>query len=125
MRPNDRKYLKSHEWAKIDGDTALIGITDFAVSQLNEPTYLDIPTAGDTITAGETLGEIESVKAVSDLYSPVTGEVLEVNDAIVDNPSTLTEDAFEGGWMLKVKISEASSDLMDAAAYESLVESEA
>jgi glycine cleavage system H protein len=124
MRPNDRKYLKSHEWMKRDGDTALIGISDFAVSQLSDLTFLDLPAVGDTVTAGETFGEIESVKAVSDLYSPVTGEVLEVHADLPDNLDLLVDDPFEKGWMLKIKVEGESPDLLDASAYEKLVESE-
>ena len=118
MRPTDRKYLKSHEWCKVDGDVATLGITDFAVSQLSDLVFLDLPKVGSSVSAGEQFGEIESVKAVSSLYSAVTGEVTEVNADLPDNLEWLGEDAFEKAWMIKVKVAETSPDLLDAAAYE-------
>ena len=118
MRPQDRRYAQSHEWCKIEGGVATLGITDFAVSHLQDLVFLDLPETGSTVTAGESFGEIESVKAVSDLYSPVSGTVLEVNSELPDNLDTLNADAFEGGWMVKVQLSGQSPDLMDAAAYE-------
>lgn len=125
MRPNDRKYLKSHEWCKISGDVATIGISDYAVSHLSDLVFLDLPEAGAKVKAGESFAEIESVKAVSDIYSPVTGEVVEVNDALPDQLDTLKEDAFGAGWMIKVKFTAQAPGLLDAAAYEaSLAESE-
>jgi len=125
MRPTDRKYLKSHEWSKADGDLATVGISDFAVSHLSDLVFLDLPGVGSHVTAGEPFGEIESVKAVSDIYSPVTGEVVEINEQLPDNLETLNEDAFESGWMIKVKTTSESSELMDASAYEELLETEA
>jgi glycine cleavage system H protein len=118
MRPQDRTYAQSHEWCKIEDGVATLGITDFAVSHLQDLVFLDLPETGSTVTAGESFGEIESVKAVSDLYSPVSGTVLEVNSKLPDNLDTLNADAFEGGWMVKVQLSGQSPDLMDAAAYE-------
>ena len=118
MRPQDRTYAQSHEWCKIEDGVATLGITDFAVSHLQDLVFLDLPETGSTVTAGESFGEIESVKAVSDLYSPVSGTVLEVNSELPDNLDTLNADAFEGGWMVKVQLSGQSPDLMDAAAYE-------
>ena len=94
MRPNDRKYLKSHEWCLAADGTATIGITDYAVSHLSDLVFLDLPDVGSQITAGESFGEIESVKAVSDLYSPVSGEVVETNEGLTDNLETLNSDAF-------------------------------
>ena len=91
MRPNDRSYMKSHEWCKIDGDTATIGITDFAVSHLSDLVFLDLPAAGTTVTIGESFGEIESVKAVNDLYAPVSGEVVEANSDLSDNLEWLSD----------------------------------
>ncbi|MHC5062697.1 MAG: glycine cleavage system protein GcvH [Planctomycetota bacterium] len=125
MRPNDRKYLKSHEWSKTEGETATVGISDFAVSHLSDLVFLDLPAVGSTVTAGEPFGEIESVKAVSDIYSPVSGEVVEVNEDLPDNLDTLNSDAFEAGWMIKVKVSGESGELMEAAAYEELLKAEA
>ena len=124
MRPNDRKYAQSHEWCKIEGGVATVGITDFAVSHLSDLVFLDLPETGSTVTAGESFGEIESVKAVSDLYSPVSGDVVEVNSDLPDNLDTLNADAFEAGWMIKVKSSGESPDLMDAAAYEEHVKTQ-
>ncbi|MEY2980415.1 MAG: glycine cleavage system protein GcvH [Planctomycetota bacterium] len=118
MRPNDRQYLKSHEWCKIDGDVATIGISDYAVEHLSDLVFLDLPAVGSSVSAGEPFGEIESVKAVSDIYSPVTGEILEVNEALPDDLDTLKSDAFEAGWMIRVKVSGTAADLMDAAGYE-------
>ena len=113
------KYAESHEWAKVDGETATIGITDFAQSELGDVVYVELPEVGATVEAKETFGVVESVKAASDVYSPVTGEVVEVNDALVDDPSKLNSEPFEGGWMMKVKVSDASEldGLMDSAAY--------
>ncbi|MCR9245693.1 MAG: glycine cleavage system protein GcvH [bacterium] len=124
MRPDDRQYLKSHEWCKIDGETATLGITDHAVAQLSDLVFLDLPAVGASVTAGEQYGEIESVKAVSSLYSAVSGEVLEVNAELPDNLEWLSEDAFEKAWMIKVKLTDKSGDLMDAAAYEETVKAE-
>ncbi len=123
MRPQDRTYAQSHEWCKIEDGVATIGITDFAVSHLQDLVFLDLPETGSTVTAGESFGEIESVKAVSDLYSPASGQVLEVNSELPDNLDTLNADAFEAGWMLKVQVTEESPDLMDAAAYEEHIKS--
>jgi glycine cleavage system H protein len=125
MRPDDRKYTKSHEWVKPDGDTLLIGITDFAVDELcsgneGDLVYCDLPEAGRTVEAGETFGEIESVKAVADLNCPVAGTVLEVNPAIEDHLEILSKDPWNEGWMIRVqpKSKQLDSELMDAAAYD-------
>jgi len=118
MRPTDRQYSASHEWCKTEGDTATLGITDHAVSHLSDLVFLDLPKVGATVTAGEQYGEIESVKAVSSLYSPVSGEVIEVNEELPDNLEWLNEDAFEKAWMVKVKVTGTSPELLDAAAYE-------
>jgi glycine cleavage system H protein len=124
MRPNDRKYLKSHEWCRIEEGIATIGISDYAVSHLSDLVFLDLPQSGDTLSAGKPFGEIESVKAVSDLYSPVSGEIVEVNASLPDELDTLNSDPWTAGWMLKVRVAEESPDLMDAAAYEKHLESE-
>jgi glycine cleavage system H protein len=126
MRPQDRSYSESHEWAQLDGDIATVGITDFAVEQLGELVYLDLPAAGTTVQRGAAFGEVESVKAVSDLNSPVDGEIVEVNEALADELSTLQDDPFAGGWLLKVRVagSQALDGLLDAAAYEARVEAE-
>jgi len=125
MRPDDRKYLTSHEWCKIDGDIATVGITDFAVAHLSDLVFLDLPPAETDVTAGESFGEIESVKAVSDLNSPVSGQIIESNEDLADNLALLGSDPFEGAWMIKVKVTSTSEDLIDAAAYEGHCEAEA
>lgn len=126
MRPDDRSYLDSHEWAKLDGDTVTIGITDFAVEQLGELVYLDLPEVGRTLDAGEALGEVESVKAVSDINSPVAGEIVAINGDLPDNLEDLQNDPLAAGWLVKVKVggSDALSGLKNAAAYEEVVASE-
>jgi len=129
MRPNDRKYAQSHEWFNIDADVAIIGITDFAVQELSngnesDLVYCDLPDAGRVLAAGETFGEIESVKAVSDLYAPIAGEVLEINAAIEDNLEILSKDPWGAGWIIKIKPDSKKLDgLMDAAEYEKFVAS--
>lgn len=124
MRPNDRKYLKSHEWCKIENGIATVGITDFAVAHLSDLVFLDLPAKGSSVTADEPFGEIESVKAVSDLYSPVSGEVVEINGELPDNLEWLGTEPFAKAWMLKVKCTSESPGLMDAAAYEKHCEAE-
>ena len=118
MRPTDRSYLKSHEWCKIEREVATIGITDHAVSHLSDLVFLDLPQKGSSVTIGESFGEIESVKAVSNLYSPVSGEVIEVNKALPDNLDWLTADPWQKAWMVKVRVTAKSGDLMDAKAYD-------
>ena len=126
MRPNDRKYLKSHEWCLVEDGVATIGISDYAVKHLEDLVFLDLPEVGSQVSAGTSFGEIESVKAVSDLYSPVSGEVVDTNEALVDAIESLNSDnALDTGWMLKVKFTEESADLMDAAAYEECLKNEA
>jgi glycine cleavage system H protein len=126
MRPNDRKYLKSHEWCVVEDGIATIGISDHAVKHLEDIVFLDLPEVGSQVSAGASFGEIESVKAVSDLYSPVSGEVVDTNEALVDDIESLNSDnALDTGWMLKVKFTEESADLMDAATYEECLKNEA
>jgi glycine cleavage system H protein len=117
--PTDRKYLKSHEWHKLDGDVVTIGITQFAADELTDVTYVSFPKVGAKLSANDRFGEIESVKATSDLYTGVSGEVIEVNSGLNDNPATVNTDPFEGGWMVKLKVSNASEldALLDAEAY--------
>jgi glycine cleavage system H protein len=103
--PNDRKYLVSHEWHKLDGDTVTIGITQFAADELTDVTYVALPKVGEMLQAGNRFGEIESVKATSDLYSGVTGEVTAVNDELVKDPGLVNRDPYAGAWMIKVKAS--------------------
>jgi glycine cleavage system H protein len=127
MRPDDRKYSESHEWVKPDGDNFLIGITDFAVNELcngneGDLVYCDLPEVGRMLESGDTFGEIESVKAVSDLNTPVAGEVVEVNGVIEDHLEVLSQDPWNQGWLIRIKPNSKSLDgLMDAASYESFL----
>jgi glycine cleavage system H protein len=104
--PNDRKYLESHEWHLINGDTVTIGITQFAADELTDITYVNLPKVGAKVTANKPFGEIESVKATSDLYSGVSGTVIEVNSQLNNEPGTVNRDPYAGGWMIKVKLSD-------------------
>ncbi|MDZ4178817.1 MAG: glycine cleavage system protein GcvH [Coriobacteriia bacterium] len=123
MYPSDLKYHKEHEWVRIEGDVAVIGISHFAQDQLGEVVYVDLPAAGDEVTADETFGEIESVKSVSELYSPVSGEILEVNPALEDAPETVNADPYGEGWLLKLSLSDSSEldALMSADEYETFI----
>ncbi|MBD5231736.1 MAG: glycine cleavage system protein GcvH [Bacteroidales bacterium] len=117
------RYADSHEWVLVEGDVATVGITDYAQHALGNIVYVDMPEVGDEVTAGEEFGAVESVKAASDLISPVSGEVLEINEALEDSPELINEDAF-ANWIMKVKISDASEidALLDAAAYAKVCE---
>ena len=121
--PSDRVYSNEHEWVVVEGDTATIGISSFAQDQLGEVVYVDLPSAGDSISAGDTFGEIESVKSVSELFAPVTGEILEVNDALSDSPETVNQDPHGAGWMVKVKLDDAGEidGLMSAEEYDAFL----
>ena len=120
---DDRKYADSHEWVKLDGDVATIGISDYAQHALGNIVYVDMPEEGDEVTQGEDFGAVESVKAASDLISPVSGEVVEINEELVDKPELINEDAFNN-WIIKVKVSDPSEldNLMDAEAYKKITE---
>ena len=119
MAPENLKYTKTHEWVAVEGDAATIGISDFAVHLLSDLVYADLPAIGKKTTQGQPFGEVESVKAVSDLYAPISGEVIARNDALPDNLDLLTKDPFGEGWMVKVRVADASelSKLLDQAAY--------
>lgn len=120
--PQELKYTKDHEWVKIDGDVAVIGITEFAQKELGDIVYVEVETVGETIEAGEVFGTVEAVKTVSDLFMPVTGEILEFNQELESSPELVNESPYGEGWMVKVKITEAlPSDLLDAAEYKELV----
>jgi len=121
--PDDRRYSKEHEWLKIDGDAATIGITDYAQGQLGDVVYVDLPEPGATIAQFEKMGEIESVKAVSDLFTPASGEVLEVNQAVVEKPEVVNSDPHGAGWLLRVRLADASEaqKLLSAAEYDAFV----
>lgn len=122
MNPGDLKYSKEHEWARVDGNTVVVGITQFAADQLGDVVYVDLPSAGSEIEQFGKFGEIESVKTVSDLFSPVGGKIVEVNDAVKSSPEKVNEDTYGEGWLLKIEISDTAQldILMDAAGYESL-----
>jgi glycine cleavage system H protein len=111
--PNDLKYLDSHEYARLEGDTATIGISAFAVDQLGDIVFLELPEVGDKVEKGSSFGSVESVKAVEDMYAPLSGEVVERNDAVVDAPEKVGEDPYGEGWLLKVRVND-SSELDDA-----------
>jgi glycine cleavage system H protein len=121
--PEDLKYTEHHDWAKVDGDTATFGITWFAQDQLGEVVFFDPPAVGDAVTGGESYAEVESVKAVSDVIAPLTGEIVAVNEALADAPEVINDDPYGDGWLVRVKLSDpAQADgLMDAAAYQELV----
>ena len=121
--PSNLKYSKDHEWVRVEGDMAYIGITDFAQSELGEIVIVDITTEGETLTQEAVFGSIEAVKTVSDLFMPVGGEVLEVNPKLEDNPELVNSDPYGEGWMIKVKMTDPSEvgKLLDAEAYKALI----
>jgi len=126
MDPANARYAKTHEWISVEGDVATVGISDFAVKELTDLVYIDFPEIGRTLNARESFGEVESVKAVSDLYAPVPGEVVEVNSSLQDDLSVMSEDPFGQGWIIKLKISDSSplEELLDRKAYEAHCASE-
>lgn len=121
--PAELKYTKDHEWVKIEGDIATIGITEFAQSELGDIVFVEIETQGQTLNAHEIFGTVEAVKTVSDLFMPVSGEITEVNSGLADDPAAVNSDPYGSGWMIKVKIAPGSdmSHLLDAAGYEALL----
>ena len=120
MDPSVLKYAPTHEWSQVIGDVVTIGISDFAVKALTDLVYIGLPEVGQTVSAGDAIGEVESVKAVSDLYSPIAGEVVETNTRVVDDLDLLSSDPMGDGWLLKIKIADAAGldGLLDRAAYE-------
>jgi glycine cleavage system H protein len=121
--PEDLQYTSSHEWVRIEGDTATIGITDHAQDELGDVVFIELPGEGDIFDAGESFGTVESVKAVSDLYAPVGGEVVEVNTSLEDAPEKINEDPYGEGWMVKLRTSD-EADLLSPEEYEKVVEEE-
>ena len=121
--PTDLKYTKDHEWIKLDGEVATIGITDFAQGELGDIVYVEIETLNDTLDAEAVFGSVEAVKTVSDLFMPISGEIIALNETLEDTPETVNEDPYGKGWMVKVQCSDLSQldDLLDAEAYTSLV----
>lgn len=118
--PSELKYTKDHEWIRVDGDLATVGITDYAQGELGDVVYVELPEEGTEVSMNETFGSIEAVKAVADIFSPVSGEIVEVNEAIQDAPEKVNQDAYGSGWMVKIKLTDPDelSQLMDAAAYQ-------
>jgi glycine cleavage system H protein len=122
MVPTDLRYTTDHEWVRLDGDTATIGVTEFAANQLGDVVFVDLPPAGTTLAQFGTFGVVESVKAVSDLFAPVSGEVAEANDELAAKPELINSDPYGAGWMIRVKVADASqvASLLEPAAYERL-----
>lgn len=122
--PNDLKYTSEHEWVKLDGDIATVGITDYAQDQLGDIVFVELPDEGETLEKGDTFGVVESTKSVSDLYVPLSGTVIESNDPLLDSPEILNEDPYGEGWMIKIKINNKSevSELLDAKNYQKQIE---
>lgn len=125
--PADLKYSKSHEWLRLDGDVATIGLADYAQNELGDITYLELPDIGDTIVAGEPLGVVESVKAASDIYAPAGGEVIERNEEAISAPELVNQSPYGDAWLIKIRVTDPAEldALMDVAAYDSFLESEA
>jgi len=122
--PADLKFTKDHEWIKIEGDIATVGITEFAQGELGDIVYVDVDTLDDSVEKDEVFGSVEAVKTVSDLLMPLTGEVIEFNEALEDAPEMVNKDAFGDGWMIKIKIADATQidELLDAEGYKNLIE---
>ncbi|MCF8407751.1 MAG: glycine cleavage system protein GcvH [Crocinitomicaceae bacterium] len=121
--PQNLKYTKDHEWVRVEGDVAVIGITDFAQHELGDIVYVEIETIGETLSQEEVFGSVEAVKTVSDLFMPVSGEILELNEELESNPELVNTDPYEGGWMVKVKLTNASEldTLLSADDYQALI----
>jgi glycine cleavage system H protein len=126
VNPKSLKYHREHDWARIEGDTAVFGLTSYAQETLGDIVYIELPEVGADVTAGTAYAEVESVKAVSDVYAPLSGSVVEVNDEVVDAPELINESPFEDGWLIKVKLTDPSEaeDLMSAEEYEELITEE-
>ena len=125
--PDDLKYTREHEWCRVKGNRAVVGITDHAQDQLGDIVYLELPEVGDAVRKGEAFGVVESTKAVSDLFAPVSGKVVEVNDPLADAPESINEDPYEEGWLIQVEMADPKelAELLDAAAYRTFVDEEA
>lgn len=122
--PEELLYTKEHEWTRIDDKVATIGITDYAQGELGDIVYVELPEVGTQVNQGDSFGTIEAVKAVSDLYAPLTGEVVEVNESLSDEPEKINQDPYSEGWMIKIKLSDESEkeELLDSAQYEDLIQ---
>ena len=126
MNPKNLKYHREHDWARVEGDVAVIGLTSFAQESLGDIVYIELPEIGTDIVAGQPYAEVESVKAVSDVYAPLSGSVVEINEEVVDAPELINESPFENGWLVKVQLSDPAEldDLMTAEEYEQLLAEE-
>ncbi len=122
--PQDLLYTKSHEWIRVEGDSVVIGITHYAQDQLGEVVFVELPAVGDTVEAGEEMGTLESVKAVSEMLSPLSGEVIEANEALDDSPDLVNQSPFDKGWLVKIKGSVEGMDLLGPEGYAALLEAE-
>lgn len=122
--PNDLKYSEDHEWVKVDGNTVTIGITDFAQGELGDIVFVELPEDGDEMTKGESFGSVESVKTVSELYAPLNGKIVEVNEELEDSPELVNESPYEEAWMVKVELEDTSQldNLLDADGYKAVIE---
>jgi len=123
MIPDDRKYTQEHEWVQIEGDTGIIGLTDYAANELGDIVFVELPEVGDEFSQGDTVGTVESVKAVADLFLPVSGEIVTINEAVVDSPELVNSEPMDDGWLMKVRLDDMTEmdNLMDAAAYKELL----
>lgn len=123
MVPDDRKYTQEHEWVQVEGELGTVGVTDFAAGELGDIVFVELPEIGSEFSQGDTVGTIESVKAVADLYLPVSGEIVEINEAVVESPELLNKDPLDDGWLFKVRISDPSEldQLLTAGAYNKLI----
>ncbi len=124
MVPQNLKFTKEHEWAKVDGNVVTMGVSDFAQSELGDVVFVELPAVGDEVTQFESMGTVEAVKAVTDFYAPVSGEVIEVNETLEDTPEIVNQEPYEGGWFVKIKMSDPSQldNLLSAKDYAELVE---
>lgn len=122
--PEEVKYTEEHEWVMVEGDVVTIGITDFAQDQLGDVVFVELPEVGEQLQSGKPFGVVESVKAVSDVYAPITGEVVEVNDNLPDDPEMINKSPYDEGWMLKIRLSDSTEldELMDVDAYQAFIE---
>jgi glycine cleavage system H protein len=120
--PEELFYTETHEWVRREGDIATVGITDYAQDELGDVVFIELPAEGDSFGAGDSFGTIESVKAVSDLYAPVGGEVVEVNETLNDSPERVNEDPYGGGWMIRLRVSDDEGNLLSAGEYEKILE---
>ena len=124
--PDDLKYTEEHEWALLEGDLVSIGITDFAQHQLGDVVFVDLPAVGERVEAGKAFGVVESVKTVSDVYAPISGEIVEINSELLDAPETVNNSPYDDGWMVRIRPDDAADldALMDAASYQDFIEEE-